>query len=326
MYRRLLIIVVCLLNGIAAVQITDAAEVMLIPAADTTLLEINPSNNFGGATYFNSGSIQNTVAGLPPPYLYPRNRGLFSFDIAGNIPAGSKILSVSMSIEVTRISNDNPGSNARYHLHRMLRHWGEGNKVTYIDPPRLSTNGLGALATLGEASWNHRMAETTNTWAIPGGAAGIDYAAQPTATQDIFGPASSPYYFQSQLNSNLVQEIQFWLDHPERNFGWMIKADNELVDWTARRFGSRESTLPPRMTIQFIPPPVLEDLRISGQQLRFTFTAIQGLTYALEYRDSLTSGTWQTLTTLTLPGATAQVVLTDTIQTLGARFYRLSVY
>ncbi len=299
--------------------------ISVYPSADTTLMENYPSNNFGGGTYVNSGSIQNTSTNLPPPYLYPRNRGLLKFDLASQLPPGSKIVNVNVVIEVTLISNDPHNTGAQFELHRVLRPWGEGNKVTYVNPPRFSTNGIGAPATVGEATWLDRFAFTTNTWAMPGGAPGIDYATNTTAIGYLYGPVFSPYYFYSVQNTNLLPEVQSWLENPQTNFGWMLTVNPETDEWTARRFGSRESTAPPRLDIDFIAAPKFENFEIVGSNIRFTMTAEAGYVYALEYRDSLSTGAWSTLTTISLPTVTAQVILSDTLQASGSRFYRLRV-
>src|ERR1051325_6481211 len=229
-----------------------AGSVTLTPSADTTLMENYPTNNLGGARYFNSGSIQN--GSLPPPYQYPRNRGLLKFDIAGQVPAGAKVTSVSLVVEVTLIAADNPGSSSQYDMHRVLRPWGEGDKFNFGSPSQ-DPQGLGAPATTNEATWFHRLAFTTNTWAAPGGAAGIDYATNLRAFKYLYGPTFSPYYFDS--SPAIVADIQFWLDQPENNFGWILIAHPETAAWTARRFGSRESSLSPRLVIDFVLPPTI---------------------------------------------------------------------
>src|SRR5437588_12887492 len=77
--------------------------------ADTTLSENWPSNNFGGMTFANAGTTQN----------FTRNRALFKFDVAASVPAGSKIKSASLVLEVVGKPQD--GYNfADFGLHRML--------------------------------------------------------------------------------------------------------------------------------------------------------------------------------------------------------------
>src|SRR5438034_1584521 len=50
-------------------------------------------------------------------------RGVLAFDITGNVPAGSTITGVTLSMHVSRV----PNSTARIvELHRLLAAWGEG--------------------------------------------------------------------------------------------------------------------------------------------------------------------------------------------------------
>jgi hypothetical protein len=42
----------------------------------------------------------------------------------------------------------------------------------------------------------------------------------------------------------MVADVQHWLDHPDINFGWLVRGE-ESGPRTVRRFDSRESDLPP---------------------------------------------------------------------------------
>src|SRR5438034_617734 len=175
-----------------------AATMVLTPSADTALLENYPSNNFGGQTWLNAGTTQN----------YTKNRALMKFNMAGSIPPGAKITAVSLTVQVTHSPVDGDTSST-FELHRVLRDWGEGDKSG--QPPT-----LGAPATAGEANWTHRFALTTNAWAEPGGAPGIDYLQASSSEQFIYGENFSPYTFAS--TTDLVADVQCWLDRPELNF------------------------------------------------------------------------------------------------------------
>src|SRR6185295_5558731 len=107
--------------------------VTLVAAHDTTLIEIQPDHNNGGEAWFISGTTQNST----------RNRGLFQWDLSDIIPVGAIILSVELTLDVTKI----PGcgiANSSFSLYRMLRPWGEGDKVA-ID----NSGGQGAPASTG---------------------------------------------------------------------------------------------------------------------------------------------------------------------------------
>ena len=74
----------------------NAATTNLPCVADTTLSESYPDNNLGGLTHVAAGTTQNVT----------RNRGLFRFDIAGAVPAGSQIQSAALVLEVTLAPSD----------------------------------------------------------------------------------------------------------------------------------------------------------------------------------------------------------------------------
>jgi hypothetical protein len=50
----------------------------------------------------------------------------------------------------------------------------------------------------------------------------------------------------------LVEDLQNWLNNPAANFGWMLISDSEGVEFTARRFASREDSVnSPILTVQY---------------------------------------------------------------------------
>src|SRR2546430_105253 len=102
-----------------------ADSVVLTSVADTTLIEAAPDNNLGGAPIVNAGTTQ----------TFTRNRGLFRFDIASEIPPGSRITRVDFVVAVTGKPNEPPPPST-FGLHRVLQPWGEGDKAS---PDRKST-------------------------------------------------------------------------------------------------------------------------------------------------------------------------------------------
>ena len=216
-----------------------ADSVTLRPVADTTLIETAPNNNLGGQPFANSGTTQN----------FTKNRALFRFDVSA-IPTGAQVNSVSLVLEVTRQPVDGYAP-ADFGLHRMLVSWGEGAQTT-ANP---ASPGQGAPAASGEATWLARFAQTGPNWAAAGGLAGTDFAAASSAGQSIYGTANSPYFFTS---APLATDVQMWLDNPGANFGWLLLANDEGPNFTARRFGSREDAInAPQLFVQYsaVPEP-----------------------------------------------------------------------
>lgn len=279
------------------------APTTLTPVADTMLSENWPSNNQGGLTFANSGTTQN----------FTKNRALYRFDIAGAIPSHSKITSATLVLEVTKQPAD--GYNfADFGLHRMLQDWGEGNKITRPN----GRDGEGSLATTGESTWYYRFA-FTKAWASPGGAAEIDFTANASAVQTVYGTGDSPYSFGSTAQT--VADVQFWLENPQANFGWALVCNSEDTDFTARRFASREDVnFPPHLVVDYV--ALLEILTqpqsqsvAAGSTAAFSVTASgqPPLTYQ-----------WQ-LNGVPISGATNDTLVLDNVQTNNAGDYVVTV-
>jgi hypothetical protein len=203
----------------------SAASLTLAPVADTTLQSAYPTNNFGADSSFQAGGRR-----------YPGvARGLLQFDIAGAVPAGATIDSVSLTLTVTRTPSG--GASSVFDLHRVLESWGEGNN-----------SGRGGMpADLNETDWNVRFAPGT-PWHTPGGT----FLATVSAAQMIGGDGS--YTFAS--TGSLVSDVQLWLNDPSRNFGWELISERENIQTTIRRFGSRDAgAAAPVLTISYTPIP-----------------------------------------------------------------------
>ena len=88
------------------------------------------------------------------------------FDLAGTVPAGSTILSATLTMNMSRTtSGPQP-----VELRRVLTSWGEG--TSNAD----SQEGQGAPRTTGDVTWVHRFFGSQE-WSSPGG----DFVAAPSA-------------------------------------------------------------------------------------------------------------------------------------------------
>ena len=285
----------------------QADSAVLTSVADTTLIETAPDYNLGGALIVNAGTTQN----------FTRNRGLFRFDPTGQIPSGSHITKVDFVVVISGQPKDGYTSSS-FGLHRVLKPWGEGDK----ESPDTVHPGQGAPATVGEATWNYRFAFTTNTWAVPGGAATNDFAPEISAETFIYGFGDSPYTFLS--TPALVADVQSWVDDPATNFGWMLICRSEEANFTARRFASREDAgNAPQLLIEYVPPPQIDLITVTNGQLNLTFAAQAGQSYGVEFRDSLSALTnWLTFTNLVAQPYATNVTVFDSVADQ-QRFYRL---
>src|ERR1700730_1071967 len=162
-------------------------------------------------------------------------RGVLAFDIAGNIPAGSTILGVTLSLNMSRTGVDTART---VELHKLLADWGEGTSQA------TGEEGMGAPATPNDATWRHRFFDTI-FWTSEGG----DFSATVSASQSV-GTVGQYTWSSAQM----VADVQSWLDNPPGNFGWLVLGDESAIA-TAKRFDTRESASPPMLTIEFIPGP-----------------------------------------------------------------------
>lgn len=215
------------------VTYTSPAEtvVSIGSSKDNTLYE-DPAGSLSNSAgqYFFVGRTSTIVDRI--------RRGVLAFDIAGNVPAGSTVTSVSLTLHMSR-SISGPQS---IELHKILADWGEGSSVGPGE------EGMGAGATTGDATWIHRFFDTA-TWASPGG----DFSATVSAST-IVGLTVDDYTWTS---AQMVANVQSWLDSPSTNFGWSLTG-NEATDTTAKRFDTKENLIPevrPLLTVNFESQP-----------------------------------------------------------------------
>lgn len=82
--------------------------------------------------------------------------------------------------------------------------------------------------------------------------AGGDFSGTTSATTQVAGIG----YYTWGSTSQMVADVQAWLDNPSMNFGWIF-VGNENQPQTAKRFDSRETTAAanrPLLTVTFTPP------------------------------------------------------------------------
>jgi hypothetical protein len=203
----------------------------MVAGKDNTLFEsaTGALSNGAGPNLFTGLS-----GGIAPPNI---KRGLIWFDIAGNVPPGSTITSVTLKLHLLQTKDL---SSRVVELRRLLQDWGEGTSNSGL------TGGGGAPATTGDATWLHTFFNT-DFWVNPGG----DFSTTVSASQSV---GTLPGDFTWGSTTQMVVDVQSWLDNPNNNFGWLLLT-NETVIQTARRFGSRENTIVanrPLITVEYI--------------------------------------------------------------------------
>jgi hypothetical protein len=199
----------------------SADTIDIVASRDTTIYKDFASNSNGvGQAMF----VGDDNHGSP-------RRALIGFDIADNIPAGSIITSVQLTLVMIQAA---PGdSKARQiDLHRLVADWGEGTTgkgaVESGSGKGFSTPTNGTAAT-----WSHRFYNTV-PWTTPGG----DFVATASGSTMV-GTAKQGYTWNS--TPGLVGDVQDWLDDPTSNFGWILLGDESATP-TARAFNTRKAT------------------------------------------------------------------------------------
>ena len=225
--KILLQLVIATTLGAIGPSLVIADVVNINPSKDNTLYEFVPADgDLSNALGFHFFAGETGMGDL--------RRGVLAFDIAGNIPAGSTILGVTLSLNMSRTSSDTARN---VELHSLLADWGEGTSQASGD------EGMGAPATPNDATWRHRFFDTI-FWTTEGG----DFAPTISASQSV--GAIGVYTWSAP---QMVADVQFWLDDPTgSNFGWLVLGD-ESAAATAKRFDTRESATPPVLTIIYDP-------------------------------------------------------------------------
>lgn len=197
--------------------------VVLTPSRDNTLYETsNGGSSNGAGPHLFAGATQSRS----------RRRALIRFDVAGQVPPGSRITRVTLTM---RVSQTITGPE-QVSIFRVAADWGEGTSNAGT-----SRDGDGSATTPGDATWLHTFFPDRR-WASQGG--DFDAAADATA-----GAGIGSVTWES---TSMTARVQQWLDTPATNFGW-IAIGAEARSGTAKRFDSREvvpETSRPSLTIE----------------------------------------------------------------------------
>src|SRR5438046_10543083 len=116
------LVIATALSGIGP-GLASATIINIHPIKDNTLYEFDPAEGDQSNALGNHFFAGETAMG-------ELRRGVLAFDIAGNIPAGSTILSVTLSLTMSRTGLDAARTVA---LHKVLADWAEGSSVVAGD-------------------------------------------------------------------------------------------------------------------------------------------------------------------------------------------------
>jgi hypothetical protein len=200
----------------------EPQTIVLTPSKDNTLFQsANGTLSNGAGVHLFAGA---TASGS-------LRRALLAFDVASQIPPGSRITRATLQLEVS-LTIAGP---ERMTLHRVSADWGEGSSNAGA-----SRDGVGVSSRAGDATWVHRFF-LDQRWITPGG----DFTEAPDASAMVDRIAVW------ESSGAMVARVQGWLDQPSANFGWII-IGNESRSTTAKRFNSREGEPRPTLTIEFV--------------------------------------------------------------------------
>lgn len=252
----------------------------------------------GTASDLNFGDDTVILAGVSKVSNRPQNRGLLEFDFA-DIPTNATITNVTLN---TVIFRENVGP-VDCHLNRVLEEWDEH-----------------------QTTWNNRLDSTP--WHLGGCEGGTDYVSTPSVTAEIDDGVFS--------STEMIGDVQLWLNSPAMNFGWILIADGDLdgdddsvMDrlGTGKEVNSRESGYPPTLTVEYTlsPPPAANPPLIFGaavgNEFRFSFNAESNRVYSVDFCDSLATTNWDLLATIPAQPVNRIINVTNTIST-SQRFFR----
>ena len=210
------LVVMAALSATSLLPAAVGADVVSIPSSrDNSIYQDHTTNSNGSGPLMSAGKVSTGSI----------RRAFVLFDVAGSaIPAGSTIDSVTVHFTIVNVPNTPPAT--ALSLFRALNSWGEGASS--------STTGQGAAAQPGDVTWLVRF-YPNDPWTNPG--ADFD------TTLHGIGPVTAALgTYDIPTTPLLVQDVQYWLDHPSAdNYGWMIKADEGVgVTQSVRGIATRE--------------------------------------------------------------------------------------
>jgi len=190
------------------------AVASLGPSGDDTLYQSqgDQTNNEAGEWLFAGATREGNL-----------RRSLISFDIGAAILAGPTVTTVSLTLTVSR----SIASATEIGIHTLLGAWQEGA----ADALGNEGSGAAAEATDGDVTRTHRVFGS-DAWDTPV----KDFSPNASATVMVNGRRAYAWDSSSQL----VADVQAWLDDPSGNFGWLIMGDASK-NQTANRFDSSDS-------------------------------------------------------------------------------------
>ncbi len=222
---------------------------------------------FQDITIFGDGDVEHNASG---PGLFVgsdpanRKRAMIEFNVGAFIPTGAQITNVTLTMYVGQVAGSGGGSGSggdstprTIRLFDVSQAW---NASTNGLPGATGFGGTGHGATphTGEATWDWAKFNQV-AWTNAGGDFSSTESADLAVGQILGG---SGYTWGS--TTQMVTDVQGWLDGTLPNNGWLLKNDSENLPTTFRAFYSAEgaaelagaSGFAPKLTVTFnVPEP-----------------------------------------------------------------------
>ncbi len=187
---------------------SQTVEVEVTPDMDNTIfIDSDLSNGLGEFIF--AGTTNKNV----------KKRALVKFDLTEAVPEGIAVDSVVLTLVPDKVK---PGD-TEVKMHRLTTEWGEGTSKS------VGGDGKGGPATKDDATWNFSKF-STDRWIKKGG----DFANETSASNAV--SLGTDAVFRSAL---LTLDVNFWLEDPSKNFGWIIIGD-ESQTATSVKFSSKD--------------------------------------------------------------------------------------
>ena len=237
MCRKPLCAFVLFVATLGAVDTAKAETVTINPLWDNSLIEFafGELANALGDYMFAGSAFQTRQQKI--------KRAIMRFDVASVIPAGATINNVTLELHVSKTRDDAP---REFFIHAVTQDWGNGTSNA------AGSEGGGDTSTLNDVTWRHTFYRDL-VWNNFGG----DFVATASASTMVGLVNSRPQWSSSQM----VADVQGWVDDPSTSFGWILKGVEDPGDfWATRRFGSTDNNNAdqrPKLTIDFTAPSEL---------------------------------------------------------------------
>ena len=212
-----------LVNQSSFIESAYSASMDFNPAKDTSIHEGFTGNGNGASDCIYTGqtgsNAGNTVI-----------RSLVQFDLS-SISPGTIVTDATLDVDIFGAGGGGPSTPVT--LHRLTSDWGEGTSNGGC-----FGGGDGAGASAGDATWVNAFHPGT-AWSSAGG----DFNATASATTSIAGGGNP-----SWNSADLTRDVQFWIDNPSSNFGWIIIGD-EGTSQSTKKISSKSSGDPPNLNV-----------------------------------------------------------------------------